>query len=60
MTVTYYRDFPQEDSQLRGRLSGVLDLINAAAKPDSGAYEKIGEQLGFSTGELHLTAPQAK
>ena len=57
LTVTYYRDFPQDEAQLRGRFGDVLDLINAAAKPESGAYEKISEQLDLPAGELQLTAP---
>lgn len=60
LSVTYYRDFPQDDASLRDRLGGVLDLINAAAKVDSGAYEKISAQLGLTTGEFHLAAPPAK
>jgi hypothetical protein len=57
LSHTYYRDFPKEDAALRARLGGVLDLVNAAAKMDSGAYEKIGAQLGFTPNTLHLTAP---
>lgn len=60
LTHTYYRDFPKDEAPLRARLGDVLDLINAAAKVDSGAYEKIGVQLGFSPGQLHLTAPPEK
>lgn len=59
LSVTYYRDFPQDEAALRGRLGDVLDLINSAAK-DPAAYEKIGGRLGLSTGELHLTAPTGK
>jgi hypothetical protein len=57
LSHAYYRDFPKEDAALRERLGGVLDLLNAAAKMDAGAYEKIGAQLGFAPNTLHLTAP---
>ena len=57
LSHTYYRDFPPEDAALRDRLGGVRDLVNAAARIDSGAYEKIGAQLGFAPNTLHLIAP---
>ena len=60
LTHTYYRDFPKDEAPLRARLGDVLDLLNAAARPDSGAYEKIGAQLGLTPGQLHLTAPPEK
>ena len=60
LSHTYYRDFPRDEAPLRARLGEVLDLINAAATPGSGAYEKIGALLGFSPGQLHLTAPPEK
>ena len=60
LSHTYYRDFPKDEGALRARLGGVLDLINAAARIDSGAYEKIGAQLGFAPAQLHLTAPPEK
>ena len=56
----YYRNLPKDDAALRARLGEVLDLINSAAKIDSGAYERIGAQLGFVSGQLHLTAPPEK
>ena len=56
----YYRNLPKDDAQLHNQLGEVLDLINAAAKIDSGAYEKIGAQLGLTPGQLHLTAPPEK
>ena len=57
LSHTYYRDLPKGDAELRARLGDVLDLINAAAKIDSGAYKKIGAQLGLSQSQLLLTAP---
>lgn len=60
LSHTYYRGFPTDEAPLRARLGGVLDLINAAAKMDSGAFDKIGAQLGFAPSQLHLTAPPEK
>jgi hypothetical protein len=60
LSHTYYRGFPTDEAPLRARLGGMLVLINAAAKMDSGAFDKIGAQLGFAPSQLHLTAPPEK
>ncbi len=40
LTHTYYKDFPRDETALRARLGGVLDLLNSAAKP---AFRRVPE-----------------